>query len=61
MSVHFTHIAVIVCSIYTFLVKKAVQVDVLTDGKMRSREMERTHRSTLMTRQADEKMEVERR
>lgn len=40
MFVLLTHIAVTVCSIYTLLVNKAVQVDVLTDGKMGSRETE---------------------
>lgn len=61
MCVLLTHIAVIVCSIYALLVYK---VDVLTDGKIWSTEMEtergeNSHRSTFMATQADEKMEVD--
>lgn len=67
MLVLLPHIAVIVCSIYTMLVNKASEVDVLTDGKMGSREMEmemergeNSHRSTFMVRQADKQTKVER-
>lgn len=54
MFVLLTHIAVIVCSIYALLVNK---VDVLTDGKIWSREMEtergkNSHRSTHIHGQA---------